>query len=229
MNKQLAEYFEQLDAYRKIEKEMKEEHKRSMEDSKQAIQQQKKKFQELLDSKVFAEVSEVKRQISNRLGAPADNVPVEIPCETLYSGPIEPVLSQLGTNFYVKSDAEKICRNWKRSYIEDNVSLYISFPIFRNATARRAFKAFKLEASADAIQADGRTLFEHLSPRMIEVNHLANIKIDVDNVESLILPFKIRDLVKISDNELIPLNGTAKAILAASELYNNKKHIEMAD
>ena len=130
--------------------------------------------------------------------------------------------------------ATKPSREKLNTYLEEKArNTYLNLRVsaktkaIDNSCVASIYTPFRL----NTIQADGRPLIQHLH---MSTNQYQEGQYEItaafEDINKIVLPFRLGDLVTQSRNGIIPDNAVSKAIIQAIETYNSKENdIEMAD
>jgi len=77
--------------------------------------------------------------------------------------------------------------------------------------------------------ADGKTMREHIVPKISDASDRENYNIffGIDDINSIIIEYKLRELIKSSRNGFVANDDKAKALLEAFEFERNNKEQDM--
>ena len=224
MNKKVYDYLDEISHRSEIISQKRafirkktEEYEKEIAIPTQSITRQQISIKLIRDMDIFAQVGEIANQLANQWGIDAKNI--NISASTSYTG------STRNKDF-----AHNFVNKFSRDYLQDSYTVNIDLRENTPNGNEYRFASFHAPIQLNAIQADGKDFFEHLVPKTTLYGHGVYLfDIEIDDVNKLVLPFKMKTLIKQVGNSVTPLNETSKAILDAGEIYRQKQSSEMAD
>jgi len=204
----------------KIIREKTEEFNRSLTSYHESINDLKDENNKIQTMTIKAELSEVLRNFAKIHGVAVEDIRVT------YSSDLD-----------LKTFDENTAKNYESNFNRDKYKfpsrlkllIFIEFPRETSQYLNR-FETINTKINLDAIQKDGLMFVQHIAAKTLSTDKKEfDVKILIDDINQLIIETKLQMLIyNDSHKGMMPFNHSCKAIIDASEVYNQKTQDEMS-